>query len=164
MIRDMASFRGYFGSIRRRTLTYARAVPPDRLDWRARPDEFSCAELLRHIGAAEQMYVELVTAGRWHYPGHSVPAGVTLEDLAAELEAGHAAAMARLDGLSDDALDELRPALEGPPVKVWRWLMAMVEHEVHHRSQLAVSLALMGATPPQIYGLGVEDVIARATG
>jgi uncharacterized damage-inducible protein DinB len=141
-----------------------RAIPPERLDWRARPDEFSCAELICHIGAAEQMYVELVAEGRWRYRGHSVPAGATLEGLAAGLEAGHTAAMGRLGGLSDDALDELRPALEGPPVKVWRWLMDLVEHEVHHRSQLAVSLALMGATPPQIYGLGVEDVIARATG
>lgn len=42
--------------------------------------------------------------------------------------------------------------------------MALVEHEVHHRSQLAVYLTLLGVEPPQVYGLGIEDVIARATG
>jgi uncharacterized damage-inducible protein DinB len=42
--------------------------------------------------------------------------------------------------------------------------MAMIEHEIHHRSQLAVYLSLLGVEPPQIYGLGVEDVIALATG
>jgi uncharacterized damage-inducible protein DinB len=38
----------------------------------------------------------------------------------------------------------------------------MVEHEFHHRSQLAVYLILMGVQSPQIFGLGVEEVIALA--
>ena len=41
-------------------------------------------------------------------------------------------------------------------------LMAMCEHEVHHRSQLASYLTLMGIDAPDIFGLGVEDV-ARLT-
>ncbi len=53
--------------------------------------------------------------------------------------------------------------LEGPPVKAWRILLAMAEHEVHHRSQLAVYLALMGVEPPQIYGLKIEDIIELTT-
>jgi uncharacterized damage-inducible protein DinB len=40
--------------------------------------------------------------------------------------------------------------------------MAMCEHEVHHRSQLASYLTLMGTDAPDIFGLGVEDV-ARLT-
>ena len=40
----------------------------------------------------------------------------------------------------------------------------MIEHEIQHRSQLALYLTLMGLDPPQIYGLGVEDAIALATG
>jgi uncharacterized damage-inducible protein DinB len=34
----------------------------------------------------------------------------------------------------------------------------MTEHEVHHRSQLASYLTWMGVEPPDIFGLGVEDV------
>jgi uncharacterized damage-inducible protein DinB len=49
-------------------------------------------------------------------------------------------------------------------VKTWHLLMAMIEHEVHHRSQLAVYLSLMGVQPPQIYGLKLEEVIALLTG
>ncbi len=81
-----------------------------------------------------------------------------------DLRADHAAAMAHLRAMDDAALAEPRPTLDGPPARAWRLLMAMVEHEIHHCSQLAVYLALMGLDPPQIYGLGVEDVIARATG
>ena len=165
MIQDIARFIGYFESIRRRTMTFVQAIPSDRFEWRPAPGEFTCGELVRHIAAAEQMYVGLVLTGRWQYAGHADEASASAEATLAGLSAGHASAMERLRQLPDAELSQLRPALgDGPPIKVWRWLMAMVEHEVHHRSQLAMYLTLMGATPPQIYGMGVEDVIARATG
>jgi uncharacterized damage-inducible protein DinB len=165
MIQDIASFIGYFEGIRRRTLNYVRAIPADRLEWQPFSAEMTCGDIVRHIAAAEQMYAGLVAEGRWLYRGHTREPDQDLATLVGALEAGHAQAMARLRGLPDSALGELRPALGGgPPIKIWRWLMAMVEHEVHHRSQLAVHLALIGIAPPQIYGMGVEDVIARATG
>jgi uncharacterized damage-inducible protein DinB len=37
--------------------------------------------------------------------------------------------------------------------------MAMTEHEVHHRSQLASYLTWMGVEAPHVFGLGVEDVM-----
>jgi len=165
MIQDVASFISYFESIRRRTLNYIHTIPLDLFEWQPAPAEMTCGDIVRHIAAAEHMYVGLIVTGRWHYPGHTHDPAATVEAQLAELEAGHARALERLRQLPDGALSQLRPALgEGPPIKVWRWLMAMVEHEVHHRSQLAVYLTLMGVTPPQIYGMGVEDVIARATG
>jgi len=72
--------------------------------------------------------------------------------------------MKKLSALPDDALMEMRPSLNGPELKVWRWLMAMSEHEIHHRSQLAVYLSLMGVQPPHIFGLGVEDIISLTVG
>jgi uncharacterized damage-inducible protein DinB len=52
------------------------------------------------------------------------------------------------------------PALEpaARPVRAWRLLLAMVVHEVHHRSQLASYLTWMGLEAPDTFGLGVEDV------
>ena len=73
--------------------------------------------------------------------------------------------MSVLKDLPDAELNQPRPALEGDgQVKIWRWLLAMTEHEIHHRSQLAMCLLLLGVKPPHIYGLGVEDLIAKATG
>ena len=43
-------------------------------------------------------------------------------------------------------------------MRAWRLLLAMTEHEVHHRSQLASYLTWMGVEAPDIFGLGVEDV------
>ena len=126
--------------------------------------QLSCGDIVRHLAAAEQMFVGAVVEGQWLYPGHEREAQSSLEALIARLETGHATAMSRLRNMSDAELSQPRPTLNGPPVKAWRLLLAMVEHEVHHRSQLVVYLALIGVEPPQIYGLGVEDVIALATG
>ena len=164
MIQSVDSFIAYFESIRRRTLNFIQAIPPERLAWSPRAGEFTSAELVRHLGAAERMFVGAAVAGRWNYAGHEHDRQPGLDALLAELEAGHAAAIVELRGLSDAGLCAARPTLNGPPARAWRLLMALVEHEIHHRSQLALYLALMGVEPPQIYGLGVEDVIALATG
>lgn len=108
------------------------------------------------------MFVGVVVDGVWRYGGHS-HAEDSLADLLAAMAQGHAAAMARLRQVGDDQLDQPRPSLQGPPARAWRWLMAMAEHEIHHRSQLAVYLMLMDVPPPHIFGLGVEDVIALAS-
>lgn len=163
MLRDIDEFVRYFDGVRRRTLNYVRTLPPDRVDWAPRSGEFTCGDIIRHLAAAEAMFVGVVVDGRWRYSGHA-DGPRDLDALLAQLDAVHTASMDRLRGLPPAALDEPRPSLQGPPAKAWRWLMALVEHEVHHRSQLAVYLADMGVAPPQIYGLGVEDVIALATG
>jgi uncharacterized damage-inducible protein DinB len=164
MIEQVAGFADYFASIRRRTRSFVRTIPADRLGWSPRAGEFTCGELVRHLAAAEQMFVGAVVEGRWRYPGHTHDSTQTLDELIAELEVGHAVALERLRALDDAVLAQPRPTLNGPPARAWRLLMALVEHEIHHRSQLALYLALMGVEPPQIYGLGVEDVIALATG
>ncbi|MCU0492036.1 MAG: DinB family protein [Chloroflexaceae bacterium] len=167
MITSVVSFISYFESVRRRTLNYFNTIPPEQLEWRPKPGEFTCGDIIRHLAAAEQMYVGLVVEGRWIYPGHEADADspVSLEATLAACNASHMAAMERLRQLPDSVLEEMRPPLgDGPPIKVWRWLLLLAEHEIHHRSQLAMYLTLLDVTPPHIYGMGVEEVIARATG
>jgi uncharacterized damage-inducible protein DinB len=69
--------------------------------------------------------------------------------------------MARLVALDDGVLKSPRRDLDGGTIKAWRFLMAMVEHEVHHRSQLDCYLAEMGVEAPQIFGRRFEDVSAQ---
>ncbi len=164
MIKAVQDFIDYFSSVRKRTLNYARLVPDDRIDWSPREGEFTCADILRHIASGEKMFVGVVTQSKWKYEGHNGDQR-SLVELIAHLDQIHCEAMKALRSLPDSELGQPRPALEGnTQVKAWRWLMAMTEHEIHHRSQLAMYLFLMEITPPHIYGLGVEDLIARATG
>jgi uncharacterized damage-inducible protein DinB len=162
MIQSSTDFIKYFESIRRRTMNYIRAVPADRLNWSPKEGKFTCADIVRHIIAAEKMFVRVAMEGRWNYEGHEAEGEQGLDELIALLEASHVEVVQKLEQFPDLNLNEPRygPKGEGHPVKAWRWLMAMTEHEIHHRSQLAVYLSLMGLQPPHIFGLGVEDLIA----
>lgn len=164
MIQSVESFSKYFQSVRRRTLNYIQTIPPDQLEWRPRPGEFSVAELLHHLAAVEWMFVGAVVDKKWHYLGHDHDPHTTLAEIVADLETTHQAALAKLATFDDTALYDPCPSLNGPEVTSWRFLMAMVEHEIHHRSQLAMYLVLLGIEPPHIYGMGVEEVITLATG
>jgi uncharacterized damage-inducible protein DinB len=160
MIATVPGFTDYFDGVRRRTRDFFAAIPAERIDWTPKPGEYSCGDIVRHVAAAEAMFVGAVVDGQWRYPGHDRRLAPTLATALARLDAGHAEAGARLRGLEDGALDQTRPSLEpgARPVRAWRLLLAMVEHEVHHRSQLASYLTWMGFEAPDIFGLGVEDV------
>lgn len=162
MIQSPTDFIKYFESIRRRTMNYIRAVPADRLGWSPKKGEFTCAEIIRHISETEMMFVRVAAEGKWKYEGHEAEMEQSLGELVALLEVTHVESMDRLKQMTGQDLNEPRsgPEGEGHPIPAWRWLMVMAEHEIHHRSQLATYLTLMGVQPPHIFGLGVEDLIA----
>jgi len=162
MIQSTTDFIKYFESVRRRTMNYVRIIPPDQLGWSPKEGEFTCADIIRHFIASEKMFIRVAMEGRWKYEGHEADGEQRLDELIALLESTHVEAMKKLAQFPDQDLNQLRygPKGEGHPLKAWRWLMAMVEHEIHHRSQLAVYLSLMNVQPPHIFGLGVEDLIA----
>ncbi|MCB9078855.1 MAG: DinB family protein [Anaerolineaceae bacterium] len=164
MLNRVNDFIQYYASIRRRTMTFIQAIPADNIDWAPAEGEFTFGDLIRHLAAAEAMFVSAVVDQQWRYAGHTAPDSQSLDQAVAALTAGHDQAIAALGTLPDERLAQYGPSLEGAPVRAWRLLMAMVEHEVHHRSQLAMYLTLNNIKPPHIYGLGVEDVIARVTG
>lgn len=60
--------------------------------------------------------------------------------------------------LSVDDLQR-RCTTPGGELRVWKWLRAMVEHEVHHRGQIYL---LLGMLTPLIYGLTPEQVRERS--
>ena len=160
MITSARAFADYFDGVRRRTVGFFGAIPAERVDWAPRAGEYTCGDIVRHVAASERMFTGAVCDGRWIYPGHARAKAPTLEAALVDLDAAHGECSARLRGLGDDALGATRPPLEpgATPVRAWRLLLAMTEHEVHHRSQLASYLTWMGLEAPDIFGLGVDDV------
>src|SRR5216683_96620 len=139
MISSVAEFARYWDGVRRRTWAAVDRVEPGLLDWAPRPGEMTCGEIVRHLAGAERFFVTKVVEDRF------------TEDLSPGAALDHAATRARLEGVHREE-------------KAWRFLMAMVEHEVHHRSQLDCYLSLAGVEPPQIYGWRMEDVMAKVGG
>jgi uncharacterized damage-inducible protein DinB len=161
MIETVAGFADWFEGVRRRSVGFFRTLPPDAMDWAPRRGEYTCGDIIRHVAASERMFVGAAVDGRWRYGGHDRPLGAGLDAALEHLAACHREATDRLRALPDAALAEPRPTLEegARPVRAWRLLLAMAEHEVHHRSQFASYLTLMGVEPPDVFGLGVEDVV-----
>jgi uncharacterized damage-inducible protein DinB len=164
MIQNVDRFIRYFDGIRRRTLNFAQEIPDNRINWSPKEGAFTYGDILRHLAAVERITIHVVVQGRWQaYPGHDKSLANNLEEILSYLEATHAESMGRLHTLPDSGLELPRPAITGRPIKAWQLLMSVIEHEVHHRSQLASYLEMMGIEPPQIYGLQVDDVAELST-
>jgi uncharacterized damage-inducible protein DinB len=58
-----------------------------------------------------------------------------------------------LKTLTPDDLERKGTSPQGIPVTAWKLLRAMIEHEVHHRGEMYVYLALLGVERPPLYGV-----------
>jgi len=50
----------------------------------------------------------------------------------------------------------------GVELRIGKWLRSMVEHEVHHRGQIYLYLAMLEIPTPPLYGLTEEEVKRRS--
>ena len=160
LITSVAEFVRYFEGVRRRTVAAVDRVTPALAEFRPRPNEWSCGEIVRHLAGAERFFVTKVMDDRFTTDLDLGP-GESWASTRARFDATHAKEMARLGTLPDARLADKVRDLDGGRVSAWRFLMAMVEHEVHHRSPLDAWLMLAGTEPPQIYGYRMEDVVAK---
>lgn len=158
MIASLSAYLNYFGGIRRRTFLAAKTVPDEHLNWSPTPQEFTCGDLIRHIGSVQLMNWRAFAGQPFTYPGHDQSLGPTKTEALAYLDDCNQTGLELLNGLEDDALHAKQPDLSGRPISAWRFLMAAVEHEVHHRSQLDTYLSQLSVPPPQLYGVYMEDL------
>ena len=74
----------------------------------------------------------------------------------------HAESLAIFLALTADDMQAKTTTPMGTSTTLWKWLRAMLEHEMHHRGQLYLMLGMRGVSTPPIYGLTSEDVRSRA--
>ena len=138
MIRSVADCIRYFEGVRRRTWVAVDRVTPALVGWRPRPDEWSCGAIVRHLAGAERFFVARVVDDRWTEdldPGPERELAATR----ALLSDGHAREMARLATVPDTRLEESIRDLEGPTMRLWRWVSC---------ERVLCSVTINGATPP----------------
>lgn len=163
IIESVDSFLEYWSSVRGRTTRVIRAIPPEHLEWTYREGKFTLGDVVRHLGSLQRyMFAENVCGRPSCYPGHG-----------AELASGYDAVIAffeRMDRETRDILLALPPGRlqescetpGGARLRVWKWLRAMVEHEIHHRGQIYLYLGLLEVPTPPLYGLTSEEVQSRS--
>lgn len=162
-IHNIESFLQYFETIRERTLRVVRTVPPEKLEWRYTEGVFSPGDLARHIAATERYtFAENVLGRPSRYAGCGKDLAEGADNVIAFMQRMHAEAVGLLRGLKPEDLAGKGVGPEGKPITAWKLLRAMVEHEVHHRGEMYVYLALLGMPRPPLYGLTEPQLRALA--
>lgn len=163
MTQTVDEFITYFEKVHGRTARLLPLLPPDRLEWRPAENKFSFGDLVRHLAAIERyLFVETVTGGVSCYPGHDEALATGFDAVINYYETLHAESVTLLKTLSDADLNAKCQTPAGTSITVWKWLRAMLEHEVHHRGQLYLMLGLIGVETPPLFGLTSEEVLERS--
>ena len=161
-IQNIATFLDYLDRVHERTMRVVRCVPPDKLDWTFRAGKFSLGDLLRHMALMErQMFAETVRGNKSQYAGCGPEFGASYDDIVALMERAHAETRQIVSALGPQDLQRKCITPDGAPITTWKWLRAMVEHEIHHRGQIYTYLAMLGIETPPLYGLTSEQVRER---
>ncbi len=162
-IQTIASFLDYHEKIRQRTLRVVRCVPSDKIEWRPRPEKFTIGDLIRHIAMIERyLYAENVQGRTSRYTGHGIELANGSEAILALLERTHRESMEIFASLTNEDLHKKCTNPDGTSITIWKWLRAMIEHEVHHRGQIYLYLALLDVPTPPLFGLTSEEVRSRS--
>ncbi len=162
-VETAAQFLDYFEGIRERTRRVIACIPPPRIEWRYAPGRFSFGDLIRHLAAAERFMFAENCAGRpSRYPGHGEELASGHVAVMAFFERLHAEATEIIGALSDAELARRCRTPAGIAITSWKWLRAMVEHEVHHRGQIYLMLGMLDVPTPPLYGLTSEEVRAAS--
>jgi uncharacterized damage-inducible protein DinB len=161
-INTIGPFLEYYERIRQRTLRVIERIPPERINWTYKDGKFTFADLIRHIAAIERyMYAENAQLKPSRYPGHGKELADGYANVLAYLQRTHQESVDIFSRLSTEDLSKKCPTPGNVEITVWKWLRAMVEHEIHHRGQLYVYLSLLDVPTSPLYGLTSEEVFRR---
>lgn len=163
-IRSVGSFLLYYEGVRERTRRVVALIPDGRIEWRHAEGRFSFGDLVRHLAAFERYAVAENVAGRpASYPGHGRELASGATAVREYFETKHSEAMEIFGSLSDEDLNTRCVTPAGAAISKWKWLRAMVEHEVHHRGQIYLMLGMIDVPTPPVFGLTSEQVRDRST-
>lgn len=162
-IENIESFLDYFEKVRARTLRVIKCIPPENIDWTYREGKFTFGDLIRHLAATERyMFAENAQLKPSRYPGHGKELADGYDSVMNFISRMHEETIAILGKLSDEDLKRRCVTPGDTPITVWKWLRSMIEHEIHHRGQIYLYLAMLDIPTPPLYGLTSEEVFERS--
>jgi len=162
-IRDISSFIRYYDRIKHRTRRLFDLIPSDKIEWTYQQGKFTIGDLIRHLANIERyLYAETVQLKKSRYQGCGIEYAEGLEAVKTYYDAMYEASKAIFLSLSDEDLHKKCLTPTGTSIRIWKWLRAMVEHEIHHRGQLYLYLGMLGIDTPPVFGLTSEEVIERS--
>ena len=162
-IRNINTFLEYLDKVHQRTVRVIRCIPPDKLEWSYAPGKFTLGDLVRHIAAIERnMFAENVQGKPSRYAGCGKELADGYDQVLQFMKTKHRESVEIFSRLSPDDLNRKCETPGGASITVWKWLRSMIEHEIHHRGQIYLYLAMLGVATPPLYGLTSEQVKERS--
>lgn len=158
-IKSIDPFLEYFDKIRHRTLRVIACIPPNRIEWTYQEGKFTLGDLVRHLAAIERyMYAENARFQPSRYAGCGRELAEGYDNVVQFMNRLHAESMDIFRGLTPADLQKKCRTPGGVDITLWKWLRAMIEHEVHHRGQIYIYLAMLNVETPPLYGMTAEQV------
>lgn len=163
VIHNIESFLAYYERIRQRTHRVIARVPEKHWEWTYKEGKFTIGDLVRHIAAIERyLYAETVLGKPSCYKGCGTELADGKEESIAFFDRMHRESVEIFAQLTPEQLDQKCQTPMGTPITTWKWLRALVEHEIHHRGQIYLYLGMLGVETPPLYGLTSEEVIEKS--
>ncbi|MEQ8524737.1 DinB family protein [Gracilimonas sp.] len=158
-IDSVSSFIDYYHNIRKRTDRLLSVIQPEHLDWTYSEGKFTIADIIRHIAAIERyMYAETVIGNPSRYKGCDKKLADGYEEVMAFYKISRQESLEVFQSLNDEDLKKKCLIPGRTKITIWKWLRAMVEHEVHHRGQLYIYLNMIGVETPPMFGMTEEEL------
>jgi uncharacterized damage-inducible protein DinB len=161
MFTSIEAFLRYFEGVNRRAVRDIAALPPEADGWTPASGDgenaWSINKLIGHMAGSRLYFASAYRGEGWISPP---PPDVSRRDLwVPALETSFAAFCDRVGGTPDAWLTRKVETIDsGFGLSGWRVLMMMVEHDIHHRSQIDTYAGLNGWDVPQIYNRSAETI------
>ncbi len=160
---EAAQFLDQLEKVRARTLRVAQCIPPPQIEWTFKPGRFTLGDLLRHLAGTERfMWAENARFQPSRYPGHGRELAEGYDAIFAYVDRLHGESIEIFGALTDADLHKKAITPDGASITLWKWLRLMIEHEIHHRGQIYIYLAMLEVPTPPLYGLTEEQVRERS--
>jgi len=164
MITDVESYLRFFDSVRRRTERDVAALPPEAAAWRppAASGEagWGIGELVGHIGATRLYFASAYRGEGWILTDPDIDRADQRMWLPWLQSSAERFATLLRETPGEWLMRRIEMVDTPGTLPGWRLLMMMLEHEVHHRSQIDTYAGLQGWPVPQIFERTFEGITA----
>jgi uncharacterized damage-inducible protein DinB len=144
------------------TARVLESVPGDGVGYRPDPASRPALELVRHIAAADNRFVETAINGVFSVASIIPDDKQQPGEIASWYRERHAANRTTLAGVSGPDLIKMvdfRGMFKRPAVT---FLALGLHHTIHHRGQLSAYIRAMGGKVPAIYGESFDSAAAKS--
>ena len=162
-LNELEVFRALWATEAEKTIRVLEALPPDQYDFRPDPKGRSIGELAWHLSEIDACLTFGIAEGRFRLedepPDLKRPREIRL--LAPGFRRIHEQAVARLERLENDRLDDPVTFFDGRELTIRDVLWSeLLHHLVHHRGHLVGMCRAAGGVPPGLYGPNREEMQA----